>query len=232
MDTGGKYQSLDIAFWVIMGIEGVISTCKEGESIAWEKTIELIEVYRMTQKLEHPWVSEVLNKDEIKQFAEFEASLKKRGANEAERFKTSWVALMAEIESRLNEDPRSQTGIDIGKRCMEMVNAHYGKEHINLRKKIWENGFMNESKRMSHGLSKEVTSWLETAVDAYWHDRAYTILNQIDSAPEKQSLNDWNQLLEDMYGTDENRKTQLLDVALNDENICENEKKWLVKNYA
>jgi len=197
-----------------------------------EKTIELIEVYRMTQKLEHPWVSEVLNKDEIKQFAEFEASLKKRGAKAAEKFKESWVALMDEIESHLKEDPRSEVGVDIGKRCMEMVNAHYGIEHINLRTKIWENGFMNESKRMSHGLSKDVTTWLEKAVDAYWHDRAYAILKQVGTAPEIRSLRDWNQLLEDMYGTDENRKLQLLDVALNDINISENAKEWLKKNYA
>ena len=96
----------------------------------------------------------------------------------------------------------------------------------------WENGFMNESKRMSHGLSKDVTTWLEKAVDAYWHDRAYAILKQVGTAPEIRSLRDWNQLLEDMYGTDENRKLQLLDVALNDINISENAKEWLKKNYA
>jgi DNA-binding transcriptional MerR regulator len=52
-------------------LKSIISNVASDKSIPWETIIKLIEVYRMTQQLEHSWVREIFTPDELKQYATF-----------------------------------------------------------------------------------------------------------------------------------------------------------------
>lgn len=50
-------------------LKQILSGVADDKSISWETIIKLIEVYRMTQQLEHSWVKDIFNPDELKQYA-------------------------------------------------------------------------------------------------------------------------------------------------------------------
>ena len=113
---------------------------------------------------------------------------------------------------------------------MTHVNALYGRDNLNLRTKVWEKGFKEQGMGKNHGLSPEMLAWLEKAVDTYWHQRAYSILNAIGTASTEASKAAWDQLLDDMYGDDTNRKLDAFHVAMNDDKIGDSAKAWLKKH--
>lgn len=49
-------------------LKNIIADATDNKSIPWKTIIQLIEVYDMTQKLEHSWVKEILSTEELKQF--------------------------------------------------------------------------------------------------------------------------------------------------------------------
>lgn len=63
-------------------LKSIISDVKDDKSIPWETIIQLIEVYRMTQQLEHSWVKEIFTPEELKQYAAFETELKTNSTTE------------------------------------------------------------------------------------------------------------------------------------------------------
>jgi DNA-binding transcriptional MerR regulator len=209
----------------------IVSECKENKVIPWETVIKSIEVYNMTQQIENKWVAEILDDDELKQYAKFEADLNKHAPDEKVAFQNAWFALTEEIEENLHKNPTSEFGIEIGKRCMDMVNKLYGKENLNLRTKIWEKGFKENSMGNEHGLSPERLAWLEKATDTYWKQRIYSLLNAADSVPNAETLQAWNQVADEMYGNEQDRKDQLVDAALTNENVNTVGKNWLKKTF-
>lgn len=101
----------------------------DNKSIPWETIINLIEVYRMTQQLDHSWVKEIFTPDELKQYAEFETKLKSNSTPEQKAaIEKNWANLVAEMKSNLDNDPVSAIGITIGKKCMDWINGVYGKK--------------------------------------------------------------------------------------------------------
>lgn len=56
-------------------MKNIISEVKDDKSIPWETVITLIEVYRMTQQLEHAWVKDIFSPEELKQYAAFETEM-------------------------------------------------------------------------------------------------------------------------------------------------------------
>ena len=60
-------------------LKRITEDCSHKKSIPWENIIQLIEVYQMTQQLEHAWVKEIFTSDELKQYAEFEKEMKASG---------------------------------------------------------------------------------------------------------------------------------------------------------
>ena len=80
-------------------LERVTHDCCKDKSIPWEQILQLIEVYQMTQQLEHPWVKEIFNADELKQYTHFEAELKSRSSPEGKaEFEQKWFHLVEEIK--------------------------------------------------------------------------------------------------------------------------------------
>ena len=211
-------------------LKSIISDTDGDKSISWETIIKLIEVYRMTQQLEHSWVKEIFSPDELKQYATFEKELKANATpGQKSDFEDSWDQLVDEAKNLLEQDPSSKAGINLGKKWMDWVNGVYGKKYAHLRTKMFEQGF-GEGKGLDEvGLTPEIVSWVEKAMDAYWRDRAYWILEQVGKEPSDVILNHWHEFLDDMYGEDHVRKKAIYDAVLNDEKISQEVKEWLQK---
>ncbi len=149
-----------------MILKRVTESCRCHKSIPWENVIQLIEVYHMTQQLEHNWVKEIFTPDELKQYVEFEKEMKTTLQKAV--FEKNWQQFMMELKNKFHEDPESKVGIDFGKRYMEWVDSIYGKKYAHLRTKKWEQGF-GEGKGLDEiGLTPELLSWIEKAVNAYY----------------------------------------------------------------
>lgn len=210
-------------------LKSIISDVKDDKSIPWKTIIQLIEVYRMTQQLEHSWVKEIFTPEELKQYATFEAEMKSHStAEQRAAFEKNWANLVAEVKNNLSKDPTSEIGIQLGEKCMQWVNSIYGKKYAHLRTKKFEKGF-GEGKGLDEaGLTPEMVSWLDKAMDSYWRHRIYATLAKVGKISSSEILNLWNEVLDDMYGDDPlQQKAVLVDVALQDDKISIDAKKWL-----
>ena len=210
-------------------LKNIISEVNDDKSIPWETIIKLIEVYRMTEQLEHSWVKEIFTPDELKQYAAFETEFKANSTPEQKaEFEKNWANLVAEIANNLNNDPQSTVGIAIGKKCMQWLNEVYGKKYAHLRTKKFEKGFSEGKGLEEVGLTPEIVSWMDKALDAYWKDRIYKILNQVGTGVADETIFKlWSEALDDMYGEDHTRKKEIYDIALADEKVSEKAKEWL-----
>ncbi|MCX7120069.1 MAG: MerR family transcriptional regulator [Legionellales bacterium] len=212
-----------------MILKRITEDCSHKKSIPWENIIQLIEVYQMTQQLEHAWVKEIFTSDELKQYAEFETAMKSSGQKDV--FKKNWQQLVNELKDNFQNDPYSSAGIELGKKWMDWANGIYGKKYAHLRTKKWEQGF-GEGKGLDEiGLTLEQMSWIEKAVDAYWRDRIGELLKQIGTISSATALTRWNAILDEMYGDDavtkKERQEMIIDMALKEETINQKAKDWL-----
>lgn len=210
-------------------LKAIISEVDHKKSIPWETIIKLIEVYNMTQKLEHSWVKEIFSPEELKQYATFETEWKNNSTPEEKaEFEKNWDSLVKEINHNLKNDPTSKVGIEIGKNCMMLINKVYGKKYAHLRTKKFEKGF-GEGKGLEEvGLTSETVGWLDRAVDAYWRERIYGILDQVGTEVSDEAIFTlWKEVLDDMYGEDDSRKKEIYENVFMDKNISEKAKEWL-----
>lgn len=212
-------------------LKSIIAGVADDKSIPWETIIEIVEVYRMTQNIEHAWVKEIFTPDELKEYAQFEAGLKAQPAEHKANFEKKWAHLIAELQDNLKNDPKSAIGIALGKKCMLLVDELYGRKFAHLRTKIFEKGF-GEGKGLEEvGFTPEIVSWLDKAIDAYWRDRVRGILAQVGKAPSDTVLALWTTVLDDMYGEDTERKKAalpvILEAATQDETVSKEAKQWL-----
>lgn len=206
----------------------IVSGCRRSKSIPWETIIQLIEVYRMTQELEKSWVGKVMTPEELKEYAKFEQGLKTRFTeNEKHSYEERWAALVREVEASIDLDPASETGRDLGRRCMEWVNSLYGKQFVKLRTTIWEKGFKQGHGAQEHGMSPNCVAWMDKAIDAYYRHRIHGILEQVGTQPQSVVLKAWNEVLMDMYGDQEIPKKELIQLILKDEKISPAARHWL-----
>lgn len=208
-------------------LKSIISDVKDDESIPWETIIKLIEVYRMTEQLDHPWVKEIFTSEELKQYAAFEAGFKASTLEEKADFEKNWSDLIQEMKNNLHLDPQSEKSMHLSEKIMLLINGLYGKKYIHLRTKIFEKGF-GEGKGLSEvGLTPELVAWMEKAISAYYEKRIRDVLAKVGKIPSSEVLNLWNTLLDDMYGEDTSRKEMVIQKVMEDEKISEEAKKWL-----
>ena len=179
----------------------------------------------MTQQLEHSWVKEIFTTDELQQYATFEANL--RSKDKAE-FEKSWANLIKKISHNLAQSPTSEIGVAIGKKCIDWLNSIYGKKYAHLRTKKFEKGFREGKGLEEVGLTPEIVSWMDKAIDAYCKDRIYGILNQIGTEVSDDTIfHLWKELLEDIYGENYSCKKEIYKMALSDEKVSKKAKEWL-----
>jgi DNA-binding transcriptional MerR regulator len=211
----------------------IISDCNRDKSIPWTNIITLIEVYHMAQQLEKTWIGKSLNAEEIKKYAQFEQGLKTRFTNaEKKEWEQDWANLIKEIDDNLDKDPTSQLGIDIGQRCMNMVNQLYGKDYVSLRMAIWEKGFKSGHGADEHGLSPKAVAWLDKAFRANTMYRVLNVLNKIDSHPYEEVVKLWEELLVNMFCDETESRNKLIQHILDDDRPNQNVKNWLKKYYS
>ncbi len=213
----------------------IIENCSGNESISWETIIHLIEVFRMTEKLEKSWAGKVFTPEQLKEYAAFETGLKTRFTpSDKKAFEKAWADLIAEIGRNIDKDPKSDFGIAIGQRCMEMINKLYGKNHANLKHAIWEKGYKGNQMDPENAISPDIVQWLDKAIDTYYRNRIYGILAQVNSKGESSStvFFAWEELLEDMYGDSENLKLELVEAALKDDRVTDVARIWLRNHYS
>ena len=97
-----------------------------------------------------------------------------------------------------------------------------------MRTKKFEKGFSEGKGLEEVGLTPEIVSWMDKALDAYWKDRIYKILNQVGTGVADETIFKlWSEALDDMYGEDHTRKKEIYDIALADEKVSEKAKEWL-----
>lgn len=212
-----------------MILKRITESCGQRKSIPWENVIQLIEVYQMTQQLEHAWVKEIFTPDELKQYVEFEKEMKTTHQKAA--FEKSWQQLVEELKSNLHHDPESKIGIVFGKKYMDWVNGIYGKKYAHLRTKKWEQGF-GEGKGLDEiGLTPGLLSWIEKSVNAYYKARIQDVLGQVGTIPSPAVLKLWDEVIDDMYGDDKATKKErtenIIEMALKDTGVSQAAKDWL-----
>lgn len=203
----------------------LIKKCEQDESIKWEETCELIEVFKMAEQLEHPWVKEIYNEEELKQYAEFEKKMK--SGHDKAAFTQRWQALVNDLNKSLKHAPNSSVGIAMAERMMSWVNAVYGKEYAHLRTKKMEKGFGEGMGLDDVGFTETSVKWLTQAMDAYWADRIHKLLSQIETMPQEEMLSQWHVIMDDMYGNEEARQKEVIHRVLEDERINEAAKQWV-----
>lgn len=198
-------------------LKNILNQGHEAKTIPWKSIIEIIEVYRMSEQLEHRWVKEIFTPEELKEYAQFESDWKASSTSEQKAsFETSWSELIAEIEAHLPVAPNSTQGIALGEKCMRLVNGVYGKKYAKLRTKKFEEGFAKGKGLQEVGLTAETVAWLDKAIDAYWDERAKTILEAVKQDPSNPSLEKlWQTLMGDMFGDDSSGKKSHMQKLIN-----------------
>lgn len=210
----------------------IMDDCSNSKAIPWETIIHLIEVFRMTQELEHAWVKNVLSPAELQQFAQFEAGLKTRfSEQDSQAFEKAWKEVVADVKSHLKVDPKSEVGIKLGQRSMDLVNLLYGKEHANLKRSIWEKGFKQGVMDENNFIDPEVIAWLDKAIAAYYRSRIYSILDQVEVNATPELLMHWQELMEEKYGFGDaqGNKKALIEMLMQENRVGPVAKKWLAQ---
>ena len=209
-------------------LKRITDDCSLNQSIPWKNIIQLIEVYHMTQQLENSWVKEIFNAEELEQYATFEAEVKSVSTSEQKAIvEKSWIDLVERVKNNLQHDPKSEIGINLGNEFMGFTNNLYGKKYAHLRTKKFEKGFAAGKGLEEHGLTPEIVSWIEQAMDAYWHHRIYGVLAKVGEIASSEVLILWDEVMNDMYGDEEERKAAIPLIGLQDDNITQKAKEWL-----
>ncbi|KTD65509.1 MerR family transcriptional regulator [Legionella spiritensis] len=209
-------------------LDRISHDCSDNKSISWKKIIELIEVYKMTQQLEDVWVKEIFTPDELKEYAQFETEMKSNSTPEQQEiFEKNWFHLVEEFKNHLHDDPDSATGIYLGKKLMEWVNNLYGKKYAHLRTKKFEKGFGEGKGLEQHGLTPDIVAWMDKAMDAYLKQRTYDILANIGKISSASLMQNWSEFMDEVCGEQEDKKAEVVKIALRDEKISREAKEWL-----
>lgn len=211
-------------------IKNTLNDLDANESFNWQTITKLLEVFNMTQQLKNQWVADVLQGDELKQYAQFEAEkMKNHSTPTKEAFETEWADIIQGVKNHLNESPRTSDAIELGKRTMDLINPFYGADNANIKKKIWHEGFKKGKNKDDHGMNVEMANWLDKAIDAYWLSRIYPILDSIRSVDDDHQRQAWLDILDEMCGNDIDSKCDVYAIGAQDVHLSEIAKAWLEK---
>jgi len=214
-------------------IEGIVSEYGNNKSISWEDIIKSIEVFTTTEKLEVTWAGRILDPKGLKEYAQFERDLKSRlTESQKKELVTQWEEMISTLKSNLESDPRSEYGRMIFKRLLDLSNKYYGKGFAALRATIWERGCIEGlADEKDHGLSQEMITWINTALDAYFRTSISAILAEIDSTSNDKLIHSLDDLLTELCGYSKTRRETLLNEVLEDDKISQKARILLKKYY-
>lgn len=194
-------QKAESLFAASQKLKQITAATECDKSIPWQSIIESIEVFRMTDQIEHSWVGKVLSADELSQYVKFAKGLETRfTAEEKEKNKTIWAGLLKEINSSLHLDPASESARVLAEKIMTWVKKLYGKEFSSLRLTVWEKGFKGGHAAADRGLTADAVRWIDQAVQAFYRHKALSILKHAERIEQHELSRRWNELLEERYG--------------------------------
>lgn len=212
-------------------LKALLSNCPDDKSISWQTIIKLIRVYRMTQQHEKTWAGKALNQKELNDYVRFEQELESRfSADEKMEGEKLWDSIVKDVNANLDQDPTSETGMIIGKRCMDWVNHLYGKKYAALKKAVWEKGFKGGNAGSEHNLSQPAVMWLDQAISAYYRKRIMDILSLADQNADK-AMNAWSDLMIEMCGDEQSMRDEIINKVLSIDIVSQHAKDWLRKNF-
>ena len=110
---------------------------------------------------------------------------------------------------------------------MDLVGGMYGKEHANLKHSIWEKGFKKGKMDGDRAIDLEIVEWLDKAIDKYYRDRIYSLLDEIEHGAKPDHTKRWNDLLTEMFGNSEAMKRDLYKAGQDDPRVGKKAKIWL-----
>lgn len=228
MQKDGLTERVTLMQQAVTLLDELLVDLRANKSIEWQKVLDSIEVFQMTQELEHPWAAKVLDKTELEQFREFERELKEN-SDEVEKidFTNRWYSLVEDIKNNISQNPESSVGIAFGGRCVDMVHELYGDKHANLKDALWHKGFKSGKMGEEHGLTLEMVQWLDKAMLSYWKDRVYSLLNFPLGKTEKELAKEWDALLYRMVADNKEKRAEVFSLLLADPKLSEQAKHWL-----
>lgn len=203
-------------------LEQILKTHNDSNEELWTTIINVIEVYNMMEKEEYKWAQELLTEQELTQYSQLEHVKNKQNAHAKQR-----TELLELTQKHLSSDPTSNTGSQIAKQWMDMINAMYGEENANLKHKIWNEGFKKGKITGKGHLSPEIIQWLDQAVSHYYRTRLLAILKQIDTGTNLNPISEWDMVMREMFGNDLKLKQDFLQMAIADAEVSNSAKKWL-----
>ena len=211
-------------------LKNIIAEHSQDKSIPWKNVIQLIEVYRMAQQLEKTWAGKIFTPEQFKTYASFKQEIKSRFTDsQLNEMGKQWAEIIKEVDDNLNINPENDFGIALGKRSMDLVNTYYGKKYAGLRTTIWEKGFQENKIDDEGAISKEVVSWLDKAISAYFRSSIMNVLSQIETEPHSKVVQQWEDLLVEMHGDDNAANNHILEAILQNDNINQKAKNWVKK---
>lgn len=211
-------------------ITDMLSDLEANQSFDWHMITKLLEVFTMTQQLENQWVANVLDGDELKQYAKFEAEKKQNHSKaKKEAFEAEWADIVQSIKKHMHESPTTPAAIALGKRTMDIINPLYGPDNANIKNKIWHEGFKKGKNKQAHGMTAEMANWLDKAIDGYWLSRIYPMLDKITSVDDNSQRQAWLDILAEMCGNDINSKRKVYAAGAEDAHLSKVAKAWLQK---
>jgi DNA-binding transcriptional MerR regulator len=206
-------------------LEAILSESHPNKSVPWKTILKLIEDYQMTKEIDQEWAAKALKPTELQEYLSFMQGLT---LAEKQDFEQNWTNMVKEVSINLDKEPTSDFGVDVGKRCMELVDGIYGKDHAALRTTVWEKGFKGGHSEVP----PEVIAWIDKAVREYHRRRIYAILEQVETQPSDAVLKLWNDILTEICGDDQAHKNAVYEAALVDGKVSPAAKNWLKKTVA
>lgn len=114
-------------------IQYLINSLETDNSIDWKTVINIIEVMQMSQSEHDQWERKFLNADELR---EFEKMVSSRTAAEWDGYHKQWLTLLDEIKKNMHQPPESDTGQQLAKKWIALVQDIYG-DYPQLGAKMW-----------------------------------------------------------------------------------------------
>ena len=93
-------------------------------------------------------------------------------------FESHLTELVTQVKENLHEDPKSKFGISMGANVIALINTLTGDAFEVTRMSIWEKGL---GVTQINSMSPEITTWIETAMDAYWRNNIEFVLAKSDN---------------------------------------------------
>jgi DNA-binding transcriptional MerR regulator len=144
-------------------LESIVNQLDIDDTINWTTITKIIEVMQMSENDRETWYKKYLSISELIELEE----IKKRYSDEHwDIYNRQWEKLYKEVEANLHTLPESETGMQLAKKWLELVDEIYPRTS-KLRKKLWEafKAGVYPQNALSHDL--EIINYITKATEKF-----------------------------------------------------------------